>query len=416
MALVFTRLLNDLQCLALHQIPIDLGTQTWTGRRLHHAAGIHFDVVHQSVLERTAARKDFVVVAVRDRHRDVQVGDVVERVTAVVDFALHLEALGHVRDANHRCDTTANGDVAAQHVRRTLIDPLGHAVEAARRELGIDHRDVELLLQLLVVVDVLFGERVLVPEVVEFFDRAAHAQRVLVAVRPHGVEHEHHLVTDGLAHRLTDLDIALRLGVRMQLVGRPTLLFERQCFLRELLLRRPPVRARIRRYLVFARAEQLMDRHVRGLAGDVPQRDVNRADHRQVNAAMQRPHLVPQTAGLQRILADQHALHAHELLGADVAARQERVTRNALVGLDGHDAEFRLGGKLDRRRLPRLNFPVDERALDVRDLHGFPTAPCLTSTGCIQSTLDPTESTGNHPARLTKLLSDQPNSLEDSTN
>ena len=154
-------LLNDLQCLALHQIQIDLGTQTWTGRRLHHAAGIHFDVVHQSVLERTAARKDFVVVAVRDRHRDVQVGDVVERVTAVVDFALHLEALGHVRDANHRCDTTANGDVAAQHVRRTLIDPLGHAVEAARRELGIDHRDVELLLQLLVVVDVLFGEGVL---------------------------------------------------------------------------------------------------------------------------------------------------------------------------------------------------------------------------------------------------------------
>ena len=43
----------------------------------------------------------------------------------------------------------------------------------------------------------------------------------LVAVRPHRVEHQHHVVAHGLAHRPADLDVVPGHAVRVDLVGRP---------------------------------------------------------------------------------------------------------------------------------------------------------------------------------------------------
>ena len=56
-------------------------------------------------------------------------------------------------------------------------------------------------------VDVLLGERVFVPVEVEVFDGASDSEGVFVAVGPHGVEHELHVVAYGAGYGLADLDV-----------------------------------------------------------------------------------------------------------------------------------------------------------------------------------------------------------------
>ena len=101
-----------------------------------------------------------------------------------------------------------------------------------------------------------------------------------------------------------------------------------------------------------AAAEQLGDGEARGLAGDVPEGDVDRADHVQRRAAtpvvvarVEQP--LPQAVDLQRVLADQHlAQAAGDRMGRrhlDHRPREERSgvglahADDPLVGVDPNE-------------------------------------------------------------------------------
>src|SRR5207237_2806959 len=109
-----------------------------------------------------------------------------------------------------------------QEVGGAFGDPRDVGIEAADRVFGGKDRDVELLLQLDVVVDVLVGERVLVPVEPHLLDRAADPQRLLVAVAPGRIEHHGVVVADRLPDRLADLDVVAPALWRVDLVGGPT--------------------------------------------------------------------------------------------------------------------------------------------------------------------------------------------------
>ena len=96
----------------------------------------------------------------------------------MVDLEVHVEGFGQVRGLDQRGDAALDRHVAAQEVGRLLGDPGRVGREAAGRVLGRQDRDVELLLQLHVVVDVVLGQRVLVPVVAELLDRQPDAQRL----------------------------------------------------------------------------------------------------------------------------------------------------------------------------------------------------------------------------------------------
>jgi hypothetical protein len=97
-------------------------------------------------------------LAVLDGHRHVEVRDVVQRVAAVVDLEVHVEALGEMRGLDQRRDPTLDRDVPAQIVGGAGHEPGRIGREAARRVLGGEDRDVELLLELDVVVEVIVGQ------------------------------------------------------------------------------------------------------------------------------------------------------------------------------------------------------------------------------------------------------------------
>src|SRR5213075_2101832 len=71
--------------------------------------------------------------------------------------------------------------------------------DVALRIFGGDDRDIELLPQLHIRIDVLFVERVLVPEKAEPLDGAADTHCVGVTIAPGGIEHQGELVADVFA-------------------------------------------------------------------------------------------------------------------------------------------------------------------------------------------------------------------------
>ena len=82
---------NKRQCLfhgdrvfALHEAPIDLIPQARLGRCVHLAIDI-LNVLDQAILIGSRAWKELEKFTVWHSHRDMQVGDIVQRVAAVVD-------------------------------------------------------------------------------------------------------------------------------------------------------------------------------------------------------------------------------------------------------------------------------------------------------------------------------------------
>ena len=114
----------------------------------------------------------------------MQVGDIVQRIATVVHLQIHPEGLGQVRDLDEGRDAALDRDVAAQEIGRPLGDPRDVGIEPADRVFGGEDWDIELLLQLDVVVNVLVGERVLVPVETHLLDRSADPQRLLIAIAP----------------------------------------------------------------------------------------------------------------------------------------------------------------------------------------------------------------------------------------
>ena len=138
--------------------------------RVDEAVGIHLDVLGQAVLLRLRRQQHLEELAVLDGHDHVEVRDVVQRVAAVVDLEVHVEALGEMRGLDQRRDPALDRDVPAQIVGGAGHEPGRIGGEAARRVLGGEDRDVELLLELDVVVEVVVGQGVLVPVEAQLLD------------------------------------------------------------------------------------------------------------------------------------------------------------------------------------------------------------------------------------------------------
>ena len=159
-------LLDDLHRFALDQLPVDVIPQTWLFRSIDQALIVHLNVLYQRKFIRPTGRKHLIVITVRHGHRDMQVGDVVERVAAVVDLALHVKCLGQMGNFHQRGDATSHGHIATQDIAGHLLDPLGHAIETAGRIFSGHDGDVQFISELNVAIQVFFRERIFVPEVV----------------------------------------------------------------------------------------------------------------------------------------------------------------------------------------------------------------------------------------------------------
>ncbi len=269
--------------------------------------------------------------------------------------------------------------VTATSPRRMSVaycgDPLGHAVVAAGRVFGRHDRDVELLVQLDVAVDVLLDQGILVPGEAEFLDRAADPQGVLVLVRPHRIQHQLEIVADRLAHGPTERDIRPGLAMGMELVRGPAHLLEAQGLLDIGLRGRMPGSAGIDRDLVLAGAQQAMDRLPRDLAVDVPKADVERTDRVGRDRAVLFPQVPPEGADILRIAAHDDGLGELDqagrvVIGADPGRAEEGVAADTLIGLDGDHAKLaRAAERRPDAGFPGLGRPVEQIDLDVADLH-----------------------------------------------
>ena len=203
-------------------------------------------------------------------------------------------------------------------------------------------------MELDVAVDILLGEGVFVPVEVEVFDGSAYSEGVFVAVGPHGVEHELHVVSDGAGDGLADLDVVCGVSVRVNLVGGPAHLLESEGLLDVLLFCLPVGGAGVDGDGIPACAEQPVDGLTGELAVDVPEADVDGGDDVGGYGAVHLVHVGPDGADVERVSAHDDGLDEldeteGEVVGAHPGGAEEGVAGDALVGLDGDDSEL-LGG------------------------------------------------------------------------
>ena len=83
---------------------------------MHHAVAADDDVLLQPVLLRAVGQQHLEELGVADRGDDMEVGDVVQRIAAVMDLVVHAEGLGEMRGLHQRGDAALHRDVAAQEV------------------------------------------------------------------------------------------------------------------------------------------------------------------------------------------------------------------------------------------------------------------------------------------------------------
>ena len=80
---------------SLHQIPIDLVAQARFCWRMDVTIHI-LNILYQAKFVGTRAGKEFKEFTILHRHSDVQIGHVIERIAAVMNFSLHVEAFGQM--------------------------------------------------------------------------------------------------------------------------------------------------------------------------------------------------------------------------------------------------------------------------------------------------------------------------------
>ena len=207
----------------------------------------------------------------------------------MVHLEIHVESFGEVGGLDQCGNAAFDRDVAAQKVGGTFEDPRDIGIEAADRVFRGEDRDVELLLELDVIVEVLVGERILVPVKPHLLDRPADPEGLFVAVAPGRVEHDRVIVADRLAHRLADFDVVAPGLRRVDLVGAPAGRLVMPGLFDIGFGGAMDLRARIRGDMVARRADQAVDRQPRRLTGNVPQRDVTGADRPHRRGAGTRP-------------------------------------------------------------------------------------------------------------------------------
>ena len=128
---------------------------------------------------------------------------------------------------------------------------------------------------------------------------------------------------------------------------------------------------------VAAGAEQLVDRQLRDLAGDVPQRDVDAADRLHHDAAPAvlpgaREHLLPQPLDQQRVLADQQRLQGFLDDGRGRAAAETGLADadGAVIGFDLDEQRAALRLHPGGARVRRINAAGQRDRADIGDFHG----------------------------------------------
>ncbi len=301
----------------------------------------------------------------------------------MVDLEVHVEALGEVRRLHEGRDPALDGHVAAQEVGRARHQPGRVGGEAARRVLGGQDRDREVLLELHVVVQVVVGQRILVPVVPEALDGTAHPDRGRIVVGPRGVQHQREGVPHHAAHRLADLDVHARLGGRVDLVRGPARGLETRRLLRVGLLGLEHRRARVGGQAVAVAAEQPVDGQPRDLAGQIPQGHVHRPDRPPRGVATAREERLVEPLSLQRILIHHEGLErAHQGLGVVLRATarrpQEGVAFQSIVGAEAEQAQLALPPELAGVAPvggARDVVPREQGQRDVGDLHETPSRP-----------------------------------------
>ena len=375
-------------------------------------AGRVFVQVNAAVLRRRLAVEAIPEQLVADfdihrrkkfRHRRIQAGhdDVI---------IVHLPG---VRNHGNRMRLGQRGDFAR----------LGEAADAVGVELDVIHRarldefaeaverefvfaagngDAPESSQFRVAVDVVGNHRFFEPAQIEFFEQRNHAFGVIQIPAHVGVGHDVHAVADRLAHGADEREILLH---AFRAVGRPpaetqlhrlvTFVLVLLRFAREFIQRRAVKPAGINGNFRFrASAEQTINRLLRGLAENVPQRDVHRADgdHADAFAAKRHRlaiHVLPEKFDVPRVRADEQRLEIkiNDLLGD---ARRERGVADAgeaVVGENFHDepavkrerAHGRLGqhgrngvhrvGAKMRRQRNGFAAPFDDAGADFLDFH-----------------------------------------------
>ncbi len=212
----------------------------------------------------------------------------------------------------------------------------------------------ELLLELDVIVEIVVGQRVLVPVEAQLLDRAPHPEGHRVVVGPGRIEHHRERVADHAAYSLADLDVELGLGGRMDLVGRPAVGLEPRRLLGIGLLGRQDGGAGIGGRAIAVGAEQPVDRHPRHLARDVPERDVHGADGAQRRLPrLSREEPLVEPLAVERVLSHDDGLQrGDQRLAVQVRPAHRRaekgVALDTLVGLEREQTELALPGELGR--------------------------------------------------------------------
>jgi hypothetical protein len=126
------------------------------------------------------------------------------------------------------------------------------------------------------------------------------------------------------------------------------------------------------------RADELMDRHVGGLAGDVPQRDVHRADRAYRGGTAAPPHGLVEPLARERVLSHEDRLEildeARTVVGGGMIGRaEEGVAVDALVGLDREEAQLARAAEASGVRgvaRRRDIVPREQGERHVGDFHG----------------------------------------------
>ena len=285
-------------------------------------------------------------------------------------------------------------DIAAQIVGGALGQPDRIGLQSAGGKLRRHDRDIQLLAQLDVVVDVLVRHRIFVPVVAHLLDRTADAQRIGVAVAPGGIEHQPEVIAHRLANRRAYLDVLIRIARRMDLVGAPAVCLER---LRLIDIGRDVgqhLRARIGKDRSAACAHQRVYRQLGDLAAQIPQCSVHRPDRAVADNARHQSHGAVDALALQRVLPHQHRLERPDKLRS-VHRRgigrgtQKRVAFQSLVCVDAQQAEI-AGGRGQRAKViarRRDAVPRDDGQRYVVDLHVLQTPMRPVATGLVAAVL-----------------------------
>ena len=95
---------------------------------------------------RSVRQQHLEVLAVRNRHQEMQVGYVVQRVAAVVHLVVHVEAFCQMGGLQTGREAALQCHIAAQEVRRLVDHPGCVGRGAGGRKLGGHDRDGEVLL------------------------------------------------------------------------------------------------------------------------------------------------------------------------------------------------------------------------------------------------------------------------------